>query len=480
MALSPEEQAKLKQSYERRSNFGGKHYSGNKKEKLSKKKKAEMAASGEKPVKKSKVQRKLGHMTSNERAELFNLKKQADDLFIANSRIGHKESNHHDGTEYSKGTKSDIATPGELRVAGVHSTDTWKTYRKRVDTFLKFAYENFGVKTLEELDNPTILGSFLESHISKNSSAKTIGSYMSGIKKLVEIGNSDRGFNVDMSGLLSDKSLYENRFLYKKEDYRRGKTIPAKEDESENKKQKPQNGYTLREAQIIAKHAGKLFSPREQALVEVFTYGAPRADEVLGIKWRQLDFGSNRVYLDDDNQNKNGRIRFIELPEKTMETLRDIWDSGIAGNNKETRIWGSKMNETDVRNIIKDACASGKVGYSALHDFRKANNEYIRREVKSGRLTREELADRTMAHVSIKDKNGNMPLNPIVNKVEIRYRKDEKGKSRPYKVIDNTVKEPLFTREKLLAMSDKMLIKAYMAQVLGHNRTSSVNPYDNG
>ncbi|ETT32894.1 tyrosine-type recombinase/integrase [Paenibacillus sp. FSL R5-808] len=469
MALTPEEEARLKQSFSLRSEFGGKHYTGNKQKKLSKKEKRELAESGEKRNKTSPAQRKTGHLTVAERKELFNLKKQADDLFIANSRISHKEKNHHDESEYSKTGKREMATPGQLRVDGVHSTDTWKTYRKRVDTFLKFAYENFNVKRLEDLNNAKILESFLNHHIAKNSSAKTIGSYLSGIKKLVEIGEADRGFTADMTGLLSDKSLYENRFLYTKEDYRRGKT----------------GGYTLREAQIIAKHAGNLFSAREGTLVETLFYGGTRIDETLGIKWRQLDFATGRVYLDDDNQNKNGRIRFIELPEKTMETLRDIWDSGIAGNNKETRIWGSKMSENDVRNLVKDACSSGKVAYSGIHDFRKANVAYMQREIKRGHLTRESIADRIMAHVSVKDKNGDMPLNQMIEKREMRYRKDDKGKSRPYWVPvrdkdGNKVIEPRFTREKLLELSDKKLIDSYLAQILGHNRTSSVNPYKNG
>ncbi|WP_139632879.1 hypothetical protein, partial [Clostridioides difficile] len=70
MALTPEEEARLKQSFSLRSEFGGKHYTGNKQKKLSKKEKRELAESGEKRNKTSPAQRKTGHLTVAERKEL--------------------------------------------------------------------------------------------------------------------------------------------------------------------------------------------------------------------------------------------------------------------------------------------------------------------------------------------------------------------------------------------------------------------------
>lgn len=445
--LIQEEIEKVKRAIMQKPNYVGKYYTGNK---LKRKRKTKLKVSAK--------QRREDHLSIGERKKLYGLKGEVVELFNLSSKI---TKSAEKGGELNKETKKDFKKGGELGAVGIWSLNTYKTYSKRCKTLVKYCIERFQLERLSDL-KPDMVTSFIEDQKAKGNSAKTIGNYISALKKMVEAASCSADGEKNPLGELLNTYNLSLKPRYSKKDRRRGK----------------KDGYTLREAQILAKRAGD-FSKYHQAMVETLTYGGPRVEELLKIKWRQFDYETNRMYMTDPNQNKNGRPRFIEVPQKTMDKLKEIWASGLAGTNPDTRVWGSKFSEDAVRGFIRECCRLGKVGYSGVHDFRRAMIEYLEKQLKKGRFSREEIADRILTHVNV------VGINPMeVKKKKVYYTAQNGQKLSKLEPILNEKGKPLwaprFSKIELLQKSDKRLIKAYQAQVLGHNRESSVNPYLRG
>lgn len=361
--------------------------------------------------------RKTDHLSNKQRKSLMFLHKQVDEIMVAASHISPKSEDKITKKDMKKGENSNLGA------TGIHGVTTFKKYKSICKTFVKYCLETYDIKNIGDIKKGMYFD-FMENMMvngQKNGekySAKTISLYHSAIVKMAEeskgVGKQFKVLsklsNADVKDKF-DKLREKHEVQYKKEDYKRGKNNNG------------QLGYSLKEAQKIIKKAHEI-SPLHGVMYEVLGYASPRHDEFLKIKWRQVDTKNNRIYLDDPNQTKTGRPRFIPIPEETSEKLQAIMDSGHVKND-DTRIWGSRMSTDDVYNLTKDLCRQAHVGYSGLHDFRRSSVEYHQREIqksiKNGTLTKEQLADRFLEHVNMDAK-----LNPVEVKMERKRDKDGK------------------------------------------------------
>jgi integrase len=380
------------------------------------------------------------------------LQNEVEKMFQQYSKVSRKEE--------GKKTKKDVQKG--LKAEGVWSINTYKHYLSKSKSFLKYCVEKHNVQKLGDI-KPGMVVSFIETHIAKNSSPKTIGAYMSAIKKMGEFGVE--------SGIKSFKKLASARAQelvpeYNSDEYRRGK----------------KGGYTIKDVQILAKKAEENFSPLHRAAIEVFGFSGPRMDEFLKIKWRHLDFENNRIYLTDSNMTKGNRPRFLPVNEKTMQRLKEIHDLGLHSNDDE-RIWGSRMDTDDVRNFIKECARLGKTKYSGVHDFRRSTVHYhkklVEKEFKKGDLTKEKLVDKIMELVGVDPR-----LNPLVEKkvvkrdsngnIVYKTRKDSHKYPAYEKLKDENgqvVKKHKYIKEEMMERRIDYIKNLYLSQILGHNRT---------
>ncbi|MFS0824807.1 tyrosine-type recombinase/integrase [Bacillus sp. 1P02SD] len=396
----------------------------------------------------SKKQRGIEHLTRDQRRNLWRLQNQLDQMFQKNSHITRKEDGKLTKKDMKKGLGAD----------GIHSINTYKDYFKKIRSFFIYCVEHYDVKSIGGLKTKMIY-EYIEYNIDKGLSPKTIGDYITPLKKMTEFGIKD---NIkSMKKFMPDnKRLREVIPQYKRKDYKRGKK------------------YDIKHVQIIAKQADLHFSKLHRLAVEILGYSGPRIDEFVKIKWRHFDFENNRVYLTDDNMTKGARPRFVPVPEKTMELAKQLYNLGLIKDDNQ-RIWGSKMSHQDVREFIKECARLGKTRYSGVHDFRRSAIKYqisrMEKLMHKGLLTKEMLVNMIMDHVNV---------DPRLNSPKTAYKKDSKGKfvrmktknGRWVKVPQrdkngNVVKYIPFVQEDLLKRRKDYLIDAYLAQVLGHTRS---------
>lgn len=421
-------------------------YTGNAKEK------------GKEKPKITAKQRRIDHLSRKEKRELWNVQNEFNKLWERNSKISRK-------TE-GKITKKDVKDG--VSAEGIWSKSQYRKYQSMIKTFLKHCYENHGVTRLRDV-TPQMVGEFIQTQLDKENSAKTVGLYVSSIKKMAEIGSKEGIESFD--GLVNAKHL-EMVPEYSQDDYRRGH----------------KGGYTVHDVQKMSSAAGKNFSEYHRAAIEVLGYSGPRLDEFRRIKWSNLDFENNRIMLTDSNMTKGARPRFIPVREKTMQKLKEIYDLGLHKNDNQ-RIWGSRMSEKDVRGFVKECARLGGAKYSGVHDFRKSTVEHqinkMEREIKRGKLDKAEMVNRVMQHVS-----ADARLNPIVEKTELKrnkkgeviYKKRKNGTKYPVRVpvLDENGKPvtgPKYSTEDLMGRRMDYIKNLYLSQILGHNRTDVTYVY---
>lgn len=424
-----------------------------------------------------KNKRRTAHLTNKQRKKLTSLHKQVDNIFISISHISSKD-------QEDKLTKKDMYK-GKNRnegAYGVHSIKTFNKYKSMSKTFVKWCYQNY--ENIEHVSDikPGMYIQFIEDMVAGKKingkegetmeySPKTVGAYISAVEKMCEASNQQE---FERLGRLEADNIREKidefRSNYQKKEYKRGKNVDGR------------LGYTLREAQTVTKKAYEL-SPYYGAMFEVLTYSGPRIDELRDIKWRQLDLENNRIYLDDPGQTKGGRPRFVPIPEKTSQKLKELVDTAQP-SNLDTRIWGSNLTEASIRKLAQHCCKEGKIGYSGIHDFRRSAVEYHMRQLKKdyekGKLTREQIVQRILDHVGADER-----LNPIVPKKKRDGYRTVTLKDGTTKRISNWVDVPgeferKYTFEKLNSRRIDFLMNTLIAETLGHNRSDSTSPYKNG
>jgi len=449
-----------------------------------------------------KKRRKTDHLTNKQRKQLASIHQQIDEIMVGNSHISHKEDDKLTKADFKKGNNNNLGADG------IHGSATFEKYKSVSKTFAKYCFENYeGVEHLSDI-KPGMFLDWIEDKAKngqKNGesySAKTISLYVSSIKKLAESAQVAGGEFERVSRLGEDKITKKineiketNGVKYTQNDYKRGK---SREDADGNKVK----GYSYKEAQKIARKANDM-SPYYGAMYDVLAHGCPRHDELMKIKWRQIDTENNRIYLDDPNQTKGGRPRFVPIPEKTSEKLQGLKDLGLA-QNPDTRVWGSRMTTDDIYNLTEHLCREAHVGYSGIHDFRRAAVEYhthqIKKGLSKGKVTREELEQQFLAHINAdpklnpieikkekeRDENGKIIYKPVLDKDgNPRYHANGKPRYKanwiPKKDEDeNIVKDHRYTPEEVAEWRIDKLINSLTSQILGHNRTDATSPYKNG
>lgn len=406
----------------------------------------------------SAKQRKIDDLSRKKRSTYWKLQNQVDEMFQKNSKVSKKND--------EKETKKDVKKG--LKAEGIWSISTYKNYLKKSKTFIKYCVKEHDVKNLRDI-KPGMVVSFIESHIARNSSPKTIGGYMSSIKKMSEFGQNE---GIKSMSKLASTRAQELVPMYNSDEYRRGK----------------KGGYTVKDVQVIAKKAEELYSPYHRAAVEVFGFSGPRMDEFLKLKWKHLDFENNRIYLTDENMTKGNRPRYLPANEKTMKLLKEIKDLSLHSNDNE-RIWGSKMNRDDVREFIKTCAKAGKTKYSGVHDFRRSTVHYhqkmMEKEMKKGTLDKAKLVKQILDHVGVDPR-----LNPLIEKKvpkrnadgKVMYKTRKNGQIYPVMVKEkdengNVIKKHKYVKEELMERRIDYLKNLYLSQILGHNRTDITAVY---
>lgn len=450
--MNQEDREKLERAFSKNPNYKtGSGYTGNKKtisEKRQLKNKKKVL---------TEKQRRLDELSRKQKRTYWKLQNELEQMFQNNSKVTRKREGKETKKDVKKGLKAD----------GIWSNNTYKNYLTKSKTFLKFCVKNYGITRFGEL-KPSMVVDFMQYHIDKNSSPKTMGGYRNAILKMAEFGQKE---GIQRMAKLDSKTAHMLIPEYNREEYRRGK----------------QGGYSVKDVQVMAKKAGEHFSPLHKVAIELFGFSGPRMDEFRKIKWRHLDFEYNRVYMAEQGMTKGNRPRYLEVPEKTMQQLKEIKDQNLYSDENE-RIWGSRMTENDVRNFIKECSRLGKRRYSGVHDFRRSCVEYNERKIakeekqlKNRDAFKEKLVNQIMDAVGVDER-----LNPLIKVYPPVL--DENGKQ-VYKHRKNGSRYPLFDKSKPPEIKRKYikeeLIKKridYLKDVrisllLGHNRPDISSVY---
>lgn len=375
----------------------------------------------------SDKQRRIDHLSSNRRHALLRLHADLDKLFIANSKVTRHSSSKQTKHHARKGSN------GNLGVEGIWSSVTFERYKKSCRTFLKYCFENFeNVMQVRDI-KPRMVGQFINALIEKDRSPKTISAYVSAIQKMAE-----SAVKADIKGhsrLVNEKHR-QMVPIARKAERRRGSVGGV--------------GYSLREAQVILKQCGKHYSIYEQALLDLLLYSCPRISEVLKISFDQIDFENNCIIMNKKNQNKNNRPRLIPVPDTTLHKLK-MSEPYLA--SPQTNIWGHRMTEKHIRQLVMSCASYGRVKYSGVHDFRKAGLQWHTKRLQ--KWNKEQLVSEIMRFVGVDPK-----LNPLIKRDGLLV--------------------PKYDPQSLLKHQKRWLINQYCSQLLGHSRNDATVPYKHG
>lgn len=400
----------------------------------------------------TRKQKKIEHLTEKQAKELRGLQLQVVTMLHQNSHIiasRKKDENTLTKRDLRKGHNNNKG------VEKIHSEGAMKDLIKVSNQLIKYCYESHGITELKHI-KPRMIESFCREKMeSKDWAITTLGTRISQIKKI--------GESVSKGGVKQFSRLVTTNTTALKKEFR----PPGKlKDHRTRGKKENGEGLSLREARIISKHAGRLYGPMGEVMVDILTEAGPRGNELMKLKWEHFDFGSGTMDMTQKNMTKGGRPRIIEdLSPKTLEKLKNIYDSGLFPNAKQTIFRSHFHSEKGVRKVIEESARSGHVANLATHAFRNATKEYqtkkFKKELKSyqkqygerdgSKRYKEHMADKLMRYVGADPK-----LNPI---------------------LDHDTGERKFTYEKLVGGRVDGLINSVVTQMFGHNRRDVLYAY---
>lgn len=400
-------------------------------------------------IKPTDKQKKIEHLDAKQKKELRNLQLQMGTMihnnkFIVASRS--KDENTPTKRDMKKGKNNNQG------VEGIHSDAYLKDVLKISNQFIKYCFEYHGIKELKHI-KPRMAEEFCHTKMeNKEWTARTLGTRIGQLKKI--------GESASKAGIKQFSRLVTKNTEAIKEEFKASKASRIRGKKANG------DGLTLREARVIAKHAGKLYGPMGRVLIDVLTEAGPRAAELMKLKWEHFDFAHHTMDMTEKNMNKGGRPRIIEdLSPKTLQKLEDIYATGLFQNPRQTIFRSHFHSEKGVRQVIKEAAHSGRVANLAIHAFRNATKEYqvkhFKKELKKmqtehgrdegKRLFKHMMAEKLLRYVGADDK-----LNPIINK--------ETG-------------ERKYTYNKLINRRVDRVINDTVTQLFGHNRRDVLGEY---
>ncbi|MDA1532034.1 site-specific integrase [Bacillus cereus group sp. TH260-2LC] len=376
-------------------------------------------------------------------------------------------------------------TPGKLFDENLKTISTKTTYVKRIKTYIKWHVINKGISSLGEItpESTKEFFSVMASNIGDGKgeySTKTYDSYVNGVDKFVHATTKSpesaktklegRGFGNPIESLSGMKSRELKKELkdmvpnYSQGDYKRGK----------------EGGYTVRDAQIIMKQAEKHMDIDKQLLVATFVYGGVRLDEARQFSLDCYDAQNKKLDMLKPNMNKQDRPRVVMNVDQKLFDLVEKYKQEQHDVSPDSNVF-QKYTPNEVREIVKECCRLGKIGYSGVHDLRKSftakSDTNLYKAVLKGQTTKKDLADTLMQQVSADPR-----LNRDVPKKEWKMRKTKSGKTKYYqknvtKPGGGFVMEPKFTHEKLMKMNIENLVELYISEQLGHNKMETNMEY---
>ncbi|MCZ0875632.1 hypothetical protein [Peribacillus sp. AS_2] len=371
--------------------------------------------------------------------------------------------------------------PGKLYKKVIQTIDTKETYVKRAKTFIKWHVINKGVARLGQINRETT-DEFFE-NIARNVgtaqdeySKKTYDSYVDGTYKMFQaLAAAPDDAKTKLDGRIFADSVESSRQMLDR-DYKQ--ELRDKIGEYSKEEYKRGSGYESRQASTIMRQAEKYLSTQDQLLVATLVYGTARNDEAqqFTLDCYNRERGSIDMLKNGMTKQNRGRIvldvhpKVFELAEKLQQ------ETGMA---PDAKIFAG-YDDNKVRDVVKTCCHYGKIKYSGVHDLRKAYVEKTERElisnIKKGDVTKEDLIQKIMEQVSIKES-----LNPMIKLKERRYRTNKDGKKESYtvykKVNGEIVEERKFSVEKLEKMNIEDLLDLHMAEQLGHSDPETTYEY---
>ncbi|HDR6306409.1 TPA: hypothetical protein QCU42_003876 [Bacillus cereus] len=376
-------------------------------------------------------------------------------------------------------------TPGKLFDENLKTISTKTTYVKRIKTYIKWHVINKGISSLGEItpESTKEFFSVMASNVGDGKgeySTKTYDSYVNGVDKFVHATTKSpesaktklegREFSKPIESLSGMKSSELKKELkdmvpnYSQDNYKRGK----------------EGGYSVRDSQIIMKQAEKHMDIDKQLLVATFVYGGVRLDEARQFSLDCYNAQNNRLDMLKPHMNKQDRPRVIMNVDRKLFNLVEKYKQEHQDVSPDANVF-AKYSPNEVREIVKECCRLGKIGYSGVHDLRKSftakSDTNLYKAVLKGQTTKKDLADTLMQQVSVDSR-----LNPMVPKKEWKMRKTKSGKTKYYQKNvpapgGGFVMEQKFTHEKLMNMNIENLVELFISEQLGHNKMETNMEY---
>lgn len=370
----------------------------------------------------TKKQKRVAHLSDKQVKELNTLQLQMvtminDNTFIQASRK--KDEKTPTKKDMKKGKNNNQGS------FGIHSVGYRNDTIKVSNQFIKYCYENHGIKSLKDI-KPRMAEEFCREKIeNKEWTHRTLETRVGQLKKIGESGAK--------SGIASYSRLVSKGTVELKKEF---KPEGTKNENRIRGRKKDGSSYGVGEARVIAKHAGDLYGPMGRVMIDVLTEAGPRVNELMKLKWEHFDFSSGKMELTEKNMTKGNRPRIIEdLSPKTLQKLQDIYESGLFSNSRQTIFRSHFQSEKNVRKVIEDAARSGKVANLGVHAFRSATKEYQKKNFekqlqkmqkqhgkqKGKRMFKEMMAEKMMRYVGVDDKLN--PVNPETGERKYSYEK---------------------------------------------------------
>ncbi|MCP3764851.1 hypothetical protein NLX67_21255 [Domibacillus sp. A3M-37] len=373
--------------------------------------------------------------------------------------------------------------PGKLYKENLDTVSTKDKYVTMAKTFIKWNVIHKGISSLGEI-NEKNTEEFFDT-IAENTggegkdrySKKTYDGYVDSVYKyFAAVSKNPEDALVPIEGREFGKAIKSSKKLYNQEfrDKMRGKIGDFSQDEV-----KRGTGYTDRQAKIILRQALKndKYSTQEKLAVACLVYGTFRNSELLNSSADCFDSEAKTIRMTKYGMTKQDRPRIVLDVDKKVFDLLDQYQ-------KETGIPPSEelfnnFSQDKVRALVKECCRDGKVKYSGVHDCRKAyvertENALFKRALK-GDLTKEEMVEKILQQVGV-----DPSLNPEKSPKDYAWKTLKDGTKKRYRTNhgkEAAPKEPKFTKEKLLEYPIENLIDLYVAEQLGHAKTSTNQEY---